>query len=102
VKTCPGCSREYAPIFDACPYCEPAPRAAAARRTDRADCPQCKGELVLITEYPERGTGCIVMVLGLILAPFVIGIGLLIWGLIVYGRTRRHWHCRGCGRTFPA
>jgi hypothetical protein len=65
-------------------------------------CPQCKGELRYAQDHPERGTGAIVIILGIILAPVCLGIPILIYGLIMIGRVKAYWHCRSCGRTFPA
>jgi uncharacterized protein YbaR (Trm112 family) len=70
--------------------------------TSRYPCPQCKGILSLQVENPQRGTGIIVIVLGILLAPFCVGIFLMIWGLALIGETKSYWHCRGCGRTYPA
>jgi hypothetical protein len=42
-------------------------------------CPQCRGELSIPTENPNRGTGVIVLVLGILFAPVCLGIPFL-WG----------------------
>ena len=65
-------------------------------------CPQCKGQLVLEVERPQRGTGIIITVLGVLLAPVCVGFILIIWGLILSLETKSQWHCRGCGRLYPA
>lgn len=67
-----------------------------------AVCPQCKGQLTLQVEYPQRGTGIIVMVFGVILVPICVGLILLLVGLVLTLETKSQWHCRGCGRLFPA
>jgi hypothetical protein len=74
---------------------------ALTGRTGRK-CPQCETYLTLQVENPQRSTGIIVTVLGILFAPFCIGIFLLIWGLTLVGETKSYWHCPGCGRTFPA
>ena len=65
-------------------------------------CPQCTGELVLQGDAPDKGTGIIVIVLGILLAPVCVGIILIIWGASLTSNRKYYWHCRGCGRTFPA
>jgi GYF domain 2 len=70
--------------------------------TSRLPCPQCKGVLSQVSEAPQRSTGIIVIVLGIILAPFCVGIVLIVWGLILVNERKYYWHCRGCGRTYPA
>jgi hypothetical protein len=67
----------------------------------RKTCPQCQAEMSLQIENPQKGTGIIVLVLGLLFAPLCVGIPLIIWGAMMAGEARSHWHCRGCGRTFP-
>jgi hypothetical protein len=67
----------------------------------RKTCPQCQAEMSLQIENPNRGTGVIVLVLGILFAPLCVGIPLIVWGATMAGETRSHWHCRGCGRTFP-
>ncbi|SRR6266404_638551 len=79
---------------------ESKPEPVAVRRLPKT-CPQCQAEMSLQIENPQRGTGTIMIVLGILFAPFCIGIPLLIWGAIMASETRSHWHCRGCGRTFP-
>jgi len=64
-------------------------------------CPQCQGEMVLQVESPQRSTGILVIVLGILLAPFCVGIFLFFWGLSLISETKSHWHCSGCGRIFP-
>lgn len=86
--------KEWIPVLA---EAKPAPIAAPLRKT----CPQCQAEMPLQTENPQRGTGTIMIVLGILFAPFCVGIPLLIWGIVLTSETRSYWHCRGCGRTFP-
>lgn len=68
----------------------------------RKSCEQCQGELIWQTDNPQQGTGVIVIVLGILFAPFCVGIPILIWGLTLTSQSKSYWHCRKCGRTFPA
>lgn len=68
----------------------------------RVPCPQCKGDLLLRVEYPQRGTGLIIIALGILLAPVCIGLFFIIWGFVLALGTKSQWHCRNCGRLFPA
>lgn len=63
-------------------------------------CPQCSGELRFATEHTERGTGTIVILIGLLLAPLCLGIPILVYGLVMVARIKSYWHCRVCG-PFP-
>ncbi|MCI0354036.1 MAG: hypothetical protein L0099_03205 [Acidobacteria bacterium] len=64
-------------------------------------CPKCRGALALVTEQPEKGMGCALILAGLLFAVVIVGIPLMIWGAIVYDRKRQHWACTSCGQTFP-
>lgn len=65
-------------------------------------CPRCKAKLAWVTEQPEKGTGCIVALLGALFTPILLGIPVLIYGFHLMGKTKRYWHCTGCGTKFPA
>ncbi len=65
-------------------------------------CPKCEANLALVSEYPDSGTGYAVALIGLILAPLLIGIPTIIRGLHVRSKYNRHWHCSGCGTIYPA
>lgn len=89
--------------------------ARSARHVAPADaCPKCSGSRALVTEKPNFGAGAVICVLaGLvgIFALFLPGLGffffllvalvMLFVGVNVAGKTKQHWHCRGCGVTFP-
>lgn len=64
-------------------------------------CEQCKSFLYWVVEFPEHGTGCLIALVGLLLSPFLIGIPIMIYGYSMTNRSKRHWHCSGCGRIFP-
>ncbi len=49
-------------------------------------------------EYPKHGTGCIVALLGLLFAPCLLGIPIIIIGLMMMNERRDRWVCLGCGR----
>src|ERR1041384_4611364 len=68
---------------------------------NRWHCPQCNGLMPLIVDHPQRSTGIIVAVLGVLLAPVCVGVILIIFGLVLAAETKRYWHCTGCGRIFP-
>jgi hypothetical protein len=64
-------------------------------------CPKCEGERVHVFEKTNQGAGCIVFLLGLLFAPFCVGIAIMVVGLNMMNEGRAYWHCRGCGTTFP-
>jgi hypothetical protein len=64
-------------------------------------CPRCNGALWYQVESPNSGTGCIIVILGALLSPILIGIPIVIYGFVQMGKKRRYWHCRSCGTTFP-
>jgi transposase-like protein len=68
----------------------------------RYTCWRCGGRYTLITQTPHKGSGCVVVALGLIFAPVLIGIILIIYGIQMMGETQSYWQCRSCGLTLPA
>jgi hypothetical protein len=52
-------------------------------------------------DYPERGTGCIVILIGLIFSPILLGIPVLIYGFILRGKAKHSFQCPGCGTVLP-
>jgi hypothetical protein len=65
-------------------------------------CPRCRGELLLVSESPNKGTGCIVVLLGFLFAPCIFGIFIVIYGFGMMNETKQQWHCRSCGTVYPA
>jgi len=65
-------------------------------------CPQCQGELLLQQHNPQAALGAVLFGVGLLLACVIVGVPLLIAGLIMMMSDKRNWHCRNCGRVFPA
>lgn len=64
-------------------------------------CPRCGGELSYQVEKTDTGTGCIVILLGVLLAPILIGLVIIFFGIHLMGKTKTYWHCRSCGTVFP-
>lgn len=69
-------------------------------------CHVCEDRLLQLTE-PDRAaanTGCIVFILGAVLAPILIGIPLIIWGLVMRSSVKPVLKCANgmCGATVPA
>lgn len=67
----------------------------------RYTCWRCGGMYTQIVNTPNRGTGCIVVVLGVIFAPVLIGLILIFYGISMMGETQTYWQCRSCGLTLP-
>jgi uncharacterized protein YbaR (Trm112 family) len=64
-------------------------------------CPRCRGELRYQMESPSAAAGCIIILLGLLFAPLIIGIPIIIYGIVLMGKEKKYWHCRSCGTMFP-
>lgn len=64
-------------------------------------CPNCKAALAFVTQNPDRGSGCVVALLGCLFAPLLIGVPVIFYGLHMRDKAVQHWHCTGCGRTYP-
>lgn len=60
-------------------------------------CGNCGGSFQHVSEGNNTGSGCIVAILGLFLAPFLIGIPIIIVGLVLMAGRRHFRECLGCG-----
>lgn len=68
----------------------------------RYTCWKCGGRYTQIFNQPNRGTGCVVVVLGILFAPILVGIILIIVGVSMMNETTSYWQCRSCGLTLPS
>jgi len=64
-------------------------------------CRHCGGALWRTTEATSEGSGCIIFILGLLLAPLCIGIFIMIYGLNLMMKRKGLYECRRCGAEFP-
>ena len=76
------------------PYAPPAQR-------DPYQCWRCGGRYVAVYDQPNKGTGCIVVLLGFLLAPACIGIFIIIYGFSMMSDSKGQWQCGSCGLTLP-
>ena len=115
---CPDCNRQVSSAASACPGCghpimpgrlapttpvaQPPPVAPVVRfRGPPHDCRECGGSLRRETESTGGSSGCIIIILGLLLTPIIIGIFIIIYGIHVSGKRRALWRCKQCEATFP-
>lgn len=64
-------------------------------------CGRCGGPLMYQEKSENQGSGCIVAVLGLLFAPVLIGIPILIYGFVMMSKKKKYYHCSQCGTQFP-
>lgn len=76
------------------------PRTAPPERHSRP-CPRCSGWLVSRQVEQQKGAGCIVLLIGLLLAPILIGIPIFFYGLHLMDAGRNIWWCNTCGVQIP-
>jgi hypothetical protein len=74
-------------------------RADAAAAKPSVPCGLCGGKMHVKTAK-AKGSGClqvIVILTGLVLAPVLIGIPIIIYALLYMDRPHTRWECDGCG-----
>ncbi len=79
-------------------------RRAALKKaeTPPSRCGNCGGtSFTPLTEQPNKGTGCVLLALGVLLAPLCIGIIIIIWAMQMMGETTRWWICDSGGARLP-
>lgn len=101
--SCPECNAEVSDQAPACPKCgHPIAEQPKKQFTGPpVDCSNCGGLLKKTAEGTSEGSGCIVILLGLLLSPVLIGIPIIIYGIHLMGKTKSFWQCRTCGQQFP-
>ena len=65
------------------------------------ECWHCGGGLRKEREAKHSGSGCLIILVGLLLAPVLIGIPIIIYGLHLGSKAKGFWRCRKCGAEFP-
>ena len=101
---CPACTTQVSAAAASCPKCgHPIVSAArvSAHKGPPHECTHCGGKLKKTREATSSGSGCIVVILGVCLAPVLIGIPIFIYGFHLMGKTRPLWQCRRCHAQFP-
>jgi hypothetical protein len=65
------------------------------------NCRSCGGALRKERKATSEGSGCLIIVVGALLAPFLIGIPLIIYGLHLMSKCEGSWRCVRCHATYP-
>ena len=65
------------------------------------NCRHCGGRLKKGTEAKSEGSGCLVLLVGLVLTPALIGIPIALYGLSLMNKREGFWRCKSCGAKFP-
>lgn len=95
---CPCChQRNFASSLQ-CRRCN-FPFVTTEEMKRRYKCGRCDGTYREIVQYPNRGAGSIIIVLGILLAPFLIGLFILFYGIRLKNETTSYLQCPKCGIT---
>ena len=100
---CPDCSQQVSDQASTCLHCG-RPISVTQKPTFQGppvDCLHCGGALRNGAEGKAQGSGCIIIILGLLLAPFLIGIPIVIYGMNLMNKTDYFYECQRCGSRFP-
>lgn len=65
------------------------------------NCRYCGGQLKKGRKAVSEGSGCLILILGLLMTPVLIGIPLLIYGFYLMSKVEGFWQCTQCGEKFP-
>ena len=99
--SCPECKREISDQAPACPGCGYQTHPVRPRFDGPPkNCAQCGGGLKKGATAKSEGSGCLIALIGLLLAPVLIGIPIVLYGVHLMSKREGHWRCRKCGTTF--
>lgn len=65
------------------------------------NCAMCGGALGIREESPSQIGGCFVVIVGLALVIWIIGIPIVVAGLYFMSQKKRWWVCTRCGHEVP-
>ena len=99
--TCPDCNREISDKATACPNCgHPTETQAHRFAGPPGCCSLCGGSLKKGTDAKSEGSGCLILLFGLLLSPFLLGIPIALYGLHLMSKREGFWRCRKCDAKF--
>ena len=99
--TCRDCNREISDQAVSCPSCGLPIQAVAPRYAGPPEsCARCGGHLKRGADAKSEGSGCLILVVGLLLTPILIGIPLILYGLHLMSKREGFWRCRKCGAKY--
>jgi ribosomal protein L37AE/L43A len=98
---CPACGTEVSDQAQACPKCAHPIAVSRTFRGPPIDCSKCGGGLRKEASAKSEGSGCLIVLVGLVLAPILIGIPIVIYGIHLMSKKEGTWRCRKCQATFP-
>jgi DNA-directed RNA polymerase subunit RPC12/RpoP len=110
--SCPDCGNKLSDLAPACLTCgrpmavSPPPLAvavpsAAVYQGPPHNCRHCGGALKKGADAKSEGSGCLLLVVGLFLTPFLIGIPIALYGLHLGSKREGFWRCKKCHEKFP-
>lgn len=101
MTSCPSCFKAISAAAPYCPGCGHPMEPEARFRGPPHDCASCGGQLKKGADAHSEGSGCLIALVGLLLAPLLIGIPILLWGLHMASKREGYWQCLRCGSKVP-
>lgn len=65
------------------------------------NCRHCGGRLAKEREAKHSGSSCLIILVGLLLTPVLIGIPVILYGLHLGSKCDGWWRCKSCEARFP-
>ncbi len=94
---CPTCFAQVSVQAITCPHCgHPLRHVITPTIEMRGRCVHCGGQLVKGKKATNEGAGCLILLVGLLLAPVIIGIPIIIVGLVMMLSKETIWKCQHC------
>lgn len=77
----------------------PAPIPAPPMREGM--CPYCRVMCRKKREASDSGGGCLIILIGIALIPFIVGFFIILYGAHVGSKCNHFWECTNCKHRFP-
>ena len=98
---CHECGGQISNHAEACPHCGCPVIHGPVQNGRRVECSYCGGKLRKGRIAVSEGSGCLIALIGLCLAPLIIGIPIILYGLHLSGKCIGVWQCKKCHAEYP-
>ena len=98
---CPTCKKSISSSASACPSCGHPLLQMIRFEGPPKCCSNCGGALKKEAKATNSGSGCLIVLVGLLFTPLLLGIPVLLYGLHLMWKREGQWRCIKCHALFP-
>jgi ribosomal protein L37AE/L43A len=100
LQRCPECKGQVSSTAEKCPHCGKTLKIRVPADGSMGVCPKCLIKMDQGTGSKNKGLGLVILIIGIVLAPIIVGIPVAVFGLYLMFKSDGYWVCRKCGAKF--